>query len=485
VTARTEGAMVYHEPRVAEARYLFARPPAGADIAANLLIPRQTLVGYRRGTPNYLVEPMSARPDLIPLGISMSDDLETAATSTTSSPIACQAGRVGALDNSSTDPVSESDFLSVIYAEDNFTIRRGNGDTGDGPVYSALGLYLGTKVNPETAEESHFVWIPEYPLDLPGAATDADLTAPVERAVRGGVGVNVADLAAFTVAGHYGLTFAEDDIVFLTNQTTADENGPWVVGVVATGVAPLTRPSWWAADTLQATGTVFVIQEGNGGAAGLRFVASKTDGITVDTDNPTLQLVDPPPIRTVRGVVDAAIADLTAFAVSGAGRDGLTYAAGELLLAVLQGTGSADGPYLVGTVATTAPLVRPLWWNTGSVQRAKMAFVADEGTAWQGHEWYATATGAITVGTTDPDFYPRVQNGTTAAMTAGAINVPNAWIKSITLSTITVSYNTLAGTTVGVSAPQAARTAGVPGTGEFDIAGGGSDTSTVDWRIGN
>ena len=56
---------------------------------------------------------------------------------------------------------------------------------------------------------------------------------------------NVADLAAFTVAGNDGVTNVEGDVVVLLEQTTAAACGPYVVGAVSGGAAPLTRPDWW------------------------------------------------------------------------------------------------------------------------------------------------------------------------------------------------------------------------------------------------
>lgn len=69
----------------------------------------------------------------------------------------------------------------------------------------------------------------------------------------------------------------------------------------------------------------------------------------------------------VRGVVDAAVANLAAFAVAGAGRDGITYVAGDIVLLMAQAAPAQNGPYVVGTVGGgNAPLTRPSWWAPGS-----------------------------------------------------------------------------------------------------------------------
>lgn len=70
--------------------------------------------------------------------------------------------------------------------------------------------------------------------------------------VRNVVTTNVASLAAFTVAGNDGITNVEGDLVLLTAQTTPAQCGPYVVGVVGGGTAPLTRPDWFT------TGATFV-----------------------------------------------------------------------------------------------------------------------------------------------------------------------------------------------------------------------------------
>ena len=60
------------------------------------------------------------------------------------------------------------------------------------------------------------------------------------------VTANVADLTAFTVAGNDGCTNVKGQTVLLVAQTDRTQNGPWVVGTVTAGTAPLSRPPWWA-----------------------------------------------------------------------------------------------------------------------------------------------------------------------------------------------------------------------------------------------
>lgn len=64
---------------------------------------------------------------------------------------------------------------------------------------------------------------------------------------RGLVVTDVPNLAIFTVsgAGRDGITYQQGDLVVLGQQVAPPQNGPHIVGVVAAGVAPLTRPGWW------------------------------------------------------------------------------------------------------------------------------------------------------------------------------------------------------------------------------------------------
>jgi hypothetical protein len=87
------------------------------------------------------------------------------------------------------------------------------------------------------------------------AAADIDaLGGPVQ--ARAVVAANVANLAAFTVAGNDGVTLAEGEAVLLVKQTTAAENGLYVVGVVGAGTAALTRHPAMAAAAAIVPGTI-------------------------------------------------------------------------------------------------------------------------------------------------------------------------------------------------------------------------------------
>jgi hypothetical protein len=190
-------------------------------------------------------------------------------------------------------------------------------------------------------------------------------------------------------------------------------------------------------------------------------------------------------VYRARGVVTSNVSDLSAFTV--ASNDGLTYAAGEVVLLVAQTTGSQSGPYVVGTVGGgTAALTRPAWWAAASSQPAGCEFLINEGTSWKHSRWFATVAGAITVGTTSPAFYPRMQKGVTTALsgTPGTKTVTGVWLLATT-SAIVLTSNTPGGTAGFLSAPVASRTAGPGASGQFVINSSANDTATVDWVVIN
>lgn len=97
---------------------------------------------------------------------------------------------------------------------------------------------------------------------------------------------NVANLASATVTVD-GVTLVQGDYVLLAGQTTTSQNGLYVVGAVAGGLAPLTRPADFA------TGTVFdkshpqIVELGPEGTAWANstWKITTTGPITVDTSN--------------------------------------------------------------------------------------------------------------------------------------------------------------------------------------------------------
>jgi len=109
----------------------------------------------------------------------------------------------------------------------------------------------------------------------------------LEHYARGVVTANVANLAAFTVAGNDGLTYAAGQKVLLVGQTTASQNGLYFVNTVAGTTAPLTRASDWLTGASLPPGTVVEISEGTTWANS-QWKTTSTGVATVDTTSVTL-----------------------------------------------------------------------------------------------------------------------------------------------------------------------------------------------------
>lgn len=101
------------------------------------------------------------------------------------------------------------------------------------------------------------------------------------RCVKGVAPTNVANLAAFVIAAFDGVTYAAGDFVLLANQTTAAENGVYLVGTVA-GTAPLTRANWLPTGAIVSGGFTVHVNTGTLFANSNWFI-STAGAITIGT----------------------------------------------------------------------------------------------------------------------------------------------------------------------------------------------------------
>jgi hypothetical protein len=150
-----------------------------------------------------------------------------------------------------------------------------------------------------------------------------------------------------------------------------------------------------------------------------------------------------------RGQVDANVPNLASFAVAGAGRDGITYVAGDTVVLNKQTTVAQNGPYIVGTVvAGNAPLTRPSWWPIGSTIPSSFEFkLGEDGTLYGGLTLYVTAGSGNIVDTDDPALFFRevgavVQSGvgTTFVKGLSGFTFPAAGKTDIALTTPGVDF---------------------------------------------
>lgn len=278
-----------------EKRYLYQRASTGK-------IYEYALVAQRFNSD--LVEPVTERPDLIVRGVSLAAFDNPA--SSTANRVPMIAGRIAGFDSAAgDDAITANDYGRLVYAVDTNTIARTNGDTGGGPTRSPAGFYGGTQT--KNGVTTHVLVVPDdfetaiaILQELGPAAETSPSQASILHTARGVVTSNVSNLAAFTVSGsgRDGLTYVEGDIAFLAAQTTGAQGGPYVVGAVAAGVAPLTRPSWWAAASTQAMSSEFNINAGTV-FGGSKWFATVAGAITVDTTAPAFYP------RTQKGVSSA------------------------------------------------------------------------------------------------------------------------------------------------------------------------------------
>ncbi len=200
-----------------------------------------------------------------------------------------------------------------------------------------------------------------------------------------------------------------------------------------------------------------------------------------------------------RGVVYSNVADLTAFTVA-TNTDGITYVAGDIVLLANQTTAAQNGPYVVGTVATTAPLTRPIWWATGAaIPLGQIIDIYGGGTLFGNSQWKVTKTSAGVVGTDDPAFYPKLVKAT-VQLSSGSYALGSAeglYLLSLTTSIVQATRQTANGTltlTTHYYCPSASsgRVTGTSGTAvvtvKASVAAGTvntADTSFIDVLVTN
>lgn len=123
-------------------------------------------------------------------------------------------------------------------------------------------------------------------LASPSAATDAATKGYVD-ALKAGIQIRFARVVAVanvsalnsTTTAIDGLTLTTGDIVLLTAQTTASQNGPWA----ASTTGSWTRPTNWAAAAIEPEGNYFIIDADGTTYKNTKWFVTNTTSITVDT----------------------------------------------------------------------------------------------------------------------------------------------------------------------------------------------------------
>lgn len=205
-------------------------------------------------------------------------------------------------------------------------------------------------------------------------ASDSSTAAGAFKARNVAAAGNVASLAAFTVASNDGVTNVAGDVIILAEQSTAAQNGPYVVGTVASGSAPLSRPGWWdTGDTLSSAVTIAVGGEGTvfknttwrPMVAAATFVIGTTDPklYPVEVSGTTVLIAGTFTISTVpifsaktsiqfsRSIANTSTLTVGGYHATVAGADGITPGVRGTAAAVVQATVGA-GTISVSDVST-------------------------------------------------------------------------------------------------------------------------------------
>ena len=354
--------------------------------------------------------------------------------------------------NSGTS-ITTADVGKLCYAVDDESVHISN--AGGRPIAGAI-----TRVDTDgVVFQTLFT-----EAQLAGAVVAAPTSSPIYHA-RGGTTANIAALATFTVAND-GIVLVAGDRVLLRAQTAVDENGIYDVGVVAGGLAPLTRSLDFDDGTEIVNGAVVTIAEGTANedtawavtsdspiivgtdnivfeeaafgygavgvmtaetigqaaGAGVLHAAARIDHVhampasavvvntgAINVAGAAGTFADSAHIhaehtRSVRGVATTNVADLGALVV--AAFDGVTYVEGDLILLANQTVPAEAGVYVVGVVAGTAPLTRVAWMPAAAVLRGGYTVHVEEGTLFARTSWFIAEAGDITIAATAHTWYP-------------------------------------------------------------------------------
>ena len=163
-------------------------------------------------------------------------------------------------------------FGQVVYMDDDHTIS----DNSVGGTLQPAGYFLGMEPDGKVR-----VYHPITRIgDVGDIGESADYSA---HGVRGASTANVPNLAAFTVAAVDGLTYSATQRILLKDQTAPAENGIYVVGTVAGGLAPLTRALDADGSDEVIPGMVVVVSEGTAAADTAWKLDTNTVPIVVGT----------------------------------------------------------------------------------------------------------------------------------------------------------------------------------------------------------
>lgn len=361
------------DSRVARSRAFLLRAGVGVF--------QGSLMGSRVGSQ--LVEPITSRPDLIPRGWA-SENTPAQATSTTSIHLNTAGFRGGLQMGTGADAFTLADTgRAIAYGIDDNTV----GKTDGGGTRSPVGIFDGFT---ESFNADSLVRISMRDPDplLAGLGSGLLAAATDGFEARGVVYNNQADLAAFAVTSDDGVTYVADDVVALVGQTTGAQNGLYVVGAVALGVAQLTRHPLMAAGALMPNGFTFNVGVGGTfyGGSTWKALSTQTGGWLVGTHDPLFypknykQLVTLAAGVYTIGVGSTATPDEPLFLASGADVQ-ITRDTANTSTATTGGYAAPAASRITGKAGTAALLVRAET-AAGALNNADLSTLRVLGTNW-------------------------------------------------------------------------------------------------------
>lgn len=188
----------------------------------------------------------------------------------------------------------------------------------------------------------------------------------------------------------------------------------------------------------------------NGGlrpAAGVIYNVDASGNVGVLVGHPSLYsdsaVAEPVSLLRAKNVINGNIADLTAYTVAAnaSRNDNVANVEGDIVLLINQTTASQNGLYVVGVVAAgTAPLTRSPSMPSGLIVSANQFEVSVlSGDVFAQSKFFNTA--AVTIGTTDPAFYPE-RVTITQALVAGTMTLTSVPILSATKTGFAITRST-------------------------------------------
>jgi|SRR5215472_4716546 len=163
-----------------------------------------------------------------------------------------------------------------------------------------------------------------------------------------------------------------------------------------------------------------------------------------------------------------------------AAQDGVTLAVGDTVLLAAGAALVDNGLYTVTSIgsASTPYVLTSRFQNyaTGIVYSGQEVKADTAGTTWGGSTWKLMTSGAITVGVSNQQWYPKVQRGTGATGGGTTVALTTLWAFAAT-STMTANDVT------GANAVQCGAIVAGAGTGTCTLTG--TTAHTLSWMLTN